>query len=190
MGNTLLAKALDETTWSAFASLVEANGGIWGGCWCISYHLDPTGPKGQCKPYRETKEALVRNGRAQAALVLCGETAVGWCQFGRAEELPNVRNRKNYEAGLNELPDWRITCFFVGKGHRKRGVANFALRGALEQIKALGGGVIEAYPEDTDGRKVSSSFLHGGTVRMFEREGFERVRPIGKSQWVVRKAIG
>lgn len=183
-------KMLDESTWPAFAKLVEANGGIFGGCWCIAFHLDPAGPKGQCKPYRDTKERLVREGRAQAALVFDGEDALGWCQFGRTAELPNVKNRKNYEAGLDELPDWRLPCFFVGKGCRKRGIAKIALRAALEEIARLGGGTVEAYPYDVEAVKTSSSFLHGGTVRMFLAEGFEQVRQIGKSQWVVRKTIG
>jgi len=181
---------LDESTWPAFAKLVEANGGIFGGCWCIAFHLDPTGPKGQCKPYRDTKERLVREGRAQAALVFDGDDALGWCQFGRTVELPNVKNRKNYDAGLDQLPDWRLPCFFVGKGYRKRGVAKIALRAALEEIARLGGGTVEAYPFDVEAVKTSSSFLHGGTVRMFLAEGFEQVRQIGKSQWVVRKTIG
>lgn len=181
---------LDESTWPAFEKLVEANGGIFGGCWCIAFHLDPKGPKCQFKPYRETKERLVREGRAQAALVFDGENALGWCQFGRAVELPNIKNRKNYEAGLDHLPEWRLPCFFVGKGYRRRGIAKIALRAALEEISRLGGGTVEAYPYDTEAVKTSSSFLHGGTVRMFLDEGFELVRPIGKSQWVVRKFIG
>lgn len=180
---------LDESTWPAFSKLVEANGGVWGGCWCICYHLDPNGPKGQMKPYRETKHRLVKEGRAQAALVFDGDEALGWCQFGPSQDLPGVRNRKNYEAGLDAIPDWRITCFFVGKGFRRRGVAHAALRGALAQVASLGGGVVEAYPEDVEGRKVSGSFLHGGTVAMFTAEGFEPVRRIGKNQWVVRKTV-
>lgn len=183
-------KMLEESTWPAFEKLVEANGGIFGGCWCIAFHLDPKGPKGQCKPYRDTKERLVREGRAQAALVFDGEDALGWCQFGRAVELPNVKNRKNYEAGLDQLPDWRMPCFFVGKEYRKRGVAKLALRAALDEIARLGGGTVEAYPFDVEAVKTSSSFLHAGTVRMFLAEGFEQVRQIGKSQWVVRKTIG
>jgi hypothetical protein len=35
---------------------------------------------------------------------------------------------------VRELPDWRITCFFTGRTHRHRGVADTALAGALEQI--------------------------------------------------------
>lgn len=185
----LTVRMLDERTWPEFARLVEANGGIWGGCWCISFHLDPNGPKGQCKPYRETKEQLVREGRAQAAMVFEGGTAIGWCQFGPPHELRNIKHRKQYEEGLGRLPDWRITCFFVGKGYRKRGVANLALKAALEEIARLGGGVVEAYPEDVEGRKTSSSFLHGGTLAMFEREGFERVRRLGMHHWVVARVM-
>lgn len=188
MRDELLIRPLDESTWPAFANLVERDGGIWGGCWCIAFHLDPHGQKGQCKPYRETKERFVREGRAQAALVFEGEKAIGWCQFGPPIELRNIKHRKQYEQEPG-TPDWRITCFYVGKGYRKRGVANLALQGALAEIARLGGGVVEAYPEDVEGRKTSSSFLHGGTLKMFEREGFERVRRLGMHHWVVSKAV-
>ena len=191
-GAGFTVRPLDESTWPAFADLVERDGGIWGGCWCIAFHLDPNLPKrsGQCKPYRETKERLVREGRAQAAMVFEGEIAVGWCQFGPPHELRNIKHRKQYEKeGDDSLPDWRITCFYVGKGYRKRGVANLALDGALKEITRLGGGVVEAYPEDVEARKTSSSFLHGGTLKMFEREGFKRVRRLGMHHWVVRRVV-
>jgi hypothetical protein len=45
------------------------------------------------------------------------------------------------------------------------------------------------YPEDTGGRKVSASFLHNGTLAMFESHGFERTRRIGKHHWVVTKVV-
>jgi Cytidylate kinase-like family len=31
-------KALDQSTWAAFAALVERNNGIFGGCWCMGFH--------------------------------------------------------------------------------------------------------------------------------------------------------
>lgn len=189
MSSRFTVKPLSPETWPAFAKLVEENGGIFGGCWCISFHLDPKGPKDQMRPYKQAKERLVCEGRAQAALVFEGEDALGWCQFGKCEDLPNIKNRKKYEAGLDELPDWRLPCFYVGKGHRKQGVAKLALRGALQMITDLGGGMVEAYPFDVEAQKTSSSFLHAGTLKMFLDEGFEPVRLIGKSQWVVRRRI-
>ena len=91
---------------------------------------------------RKAKECLVREGRAHASLVFEGAHCVGWCQFGSPEELPRIHNERAYLSTNPALPDWRITCFFTGKGYRGNGVASAALKGAVEQIKALGGGRI------------------------------------------------
>ena len=68
-------------------------------------------------------------------------------------------------------------------------MAAAALAGALGEIERLGGGRVESYPEDTTGRRPSSSFLHNGTLALFERHGFERVRPLGKRHWVVARSV-
>lgn len=182
---------LDAATWPAFAGLVERHDGVWGGCWCMGFHAEGVGRAGQTPAgNRAAKERRVREGRAHAALVLDGETCLGWCQYGPTDELPRIKRRAAYEAGLDALPGWRITCFFVDRKARGRGIADRALAGALALMAARGGGTVEAYPEDVAGRSTSSSFLHGGTVAMFERHGFARVRPIGKHHWVVRRALG
>jgi len=184
----MITRALEPGTWDAFAALVEANNGVWGGCWCMAFH--PEGLERDPDALRAHKLRRVESGDAHAALVFDGDDCLGWCQFGSPAELPRVPNRKAYEAEPGEPPDWRITCFFSGRGARGRGVAATALAGALEQIAALGGGVVEGYPEDAAGRKVSGSFLFHGTLAMFESQGFERVRKIGKHRWVVAKAVG
>src|ERR1700759_2108049 len=92
-------------------------------------------------------------------------------------------------AALDALPDWRTTCFFTGRTHRRQGVADAGLDGALAEIARLGGGRVESYPEDTTGRKVSGSFLNNATVSMFERHGFTRERRLGKNHWVVSREI-
>jgi len=118
-----------------------------------------------------------------------GSTCVGWCQFGPTDELPRIKHRRVYLEDLNALPGWRITCFFIDSKYRRKGVASAALEGALGEIARLGGGTVESYPEDTGGRKVSASFLHNGTLAMFESHGFERTRRIGKHHWVVTKVV-
>jgi GNAT superfamily N-acetyltransferase len=138
---------------------------------------------------RALKETRVREGRAHAVLVYDGDQCVGWCQFGPTGELLRINHRKAYEENLQQLSEWRITCFFVGRIHRHRGVAEAALIGALDQIARLGGGLVESYPEETGGRKVSSSFLNNATVLFFERHGFQRDRQIGKHYWVVSRRI-
>ena len=184
-----IVKPLDESTWLDFARLVEKNNGIWGGCWCMSFHQEGVGRTKSASQNRSEKECRVREGRAHAALVYDGPTAVGWCQFGPTDELPRIKLKRDYLNGLTKLPDWRITCFFVDRNYRGKGIASIALEGALNEIARLGGGTVESYPEDVEGRSVSGSFLHNGTISIFEHQGFQRTRRLGKNHWVVTKVI-
>lgn len=135
------------------------------------------------------KEARVREGKAHAAIVFEGPNAIGWCQFGPTAELPNIRSKKEYEKGVGELPDWRITCFFIDRERRGEGVAKAALDAALKEIDRLGGGTVEGYPEDYTGERTSNSFLCSGTLGMFEKAGFNKSRKIAMRRWVVTKRI-
>jgi len=182
-------KPLDESAWPDFAQLVERHHGVWGGCWCMAFHPEGVGRGKTPAQNRAEKACRVREGRAHAALVYDGATSVGWCQFGSPDELPRIKNQRDYREGLTVLPDWRITCFFVDKAYRGQGVASAALKGALDEIARLGGGTVESYPEDVAGRSVSRSFLHNATVSLFERHGFERTRRLGKNRWVVTKVV-
>lgn len=183
---TFRTEALSPSTWPAFADLVERHNGVWGGCWCVAFHADGKAPGAH---RRGLKEQKVRDGTTHAALVFDGPRCVGWCQFGPPAELPRIKHLKVYTAGLQTLPDWRITCFFVDKDFRGQGVASLALQGALQLIAEAGGGTVESYPEDVTGRQVSASFLHNSRLAMFERQGFTRVRPLGKHHWVVARQV-
>jgi GNAT superfamily N-acetyltransferase len=121
--------------------------------------------------------------------VFDGATCVGWCQFGSPDELPRIKHQRAYREGFAVHPDWRITCFFVDRKYRGTGVASAALKGALQAIARLGGGTVESFPDDAEGRSVSASFLHNATVSMFERQGFTRIRRLGKDRWLVTKSV-
>ena len=185
----LTSQPLSVDTWPAFARLVQKHEGIFGGCWCISFHLEPGENQRWAGRYRELKHARVREGRAHAALVFDGPQAVGWCQFGPTAELPNIRSKKEYEKGAANPPDWRITCFFIDRGRRGEGVATYALREAVRYIAEAGGGTVEGYPEDYTGERTSSSFLCSGTLGMFEKEGFHKLRKIAMRRWVVSRTV-
>lgn len=182
-------RELDAATWPGFAALVERCNGVWGGCWCMSFHPEGIGRGRSAAQNRADKEARVRAGQAHAALVYDGADCVGWCQFGAPDELPRIKSRRAYLEGAAEPPDWRITCFFVDPRWRGKGVAAAALAGALEAIARRGGGRVESYPEAVEGRAASAAFLHNGTLAMFEAQGFRRARRIGKHRWVVETRV-
>jgi GNAT superfamily N-acetyltransferase len=180
-------KALDESTWDAFAALVEHNNGVFGGCWCMGFHADGVGNDTTASLNRQRKLERVREGTTHAALVFDGEDCLGWCQFGAPEELPRIKSRAAYEKGRTTSPDWRIACCFVGKGLRRKGVATAALAGALDLIAREGGGTVEGYPEDAG--SVPAGFLFNGALSTYEQLGFARDRKIGKHRWVMTRLV-
>jgi len=186
VATTYTIRALDETTWDAFAALVEENNGVFGGCWCIGFH--PEGCDRETPGVnRRRKLERVQEGTTHAALVFDGDACLGWCQFGAPEELPRIKSRAAYAKGATTAPDWRIACNFVGKGHRRKGVATAALAGALDLIAGMGGGTVEGYPEGAD--SVPAGFLFNGALSTYERLGFTRDRMIGKHRWVVTRLV-
>lgn len=183
---TYETRPLDASTWDAFAELVERNNGVYGGCWCIAHHVEYQ--RGVSDP-RTLKEELVRAGRAHAALVFDEDgLAQGWCQYGSSEEL-ELKHQREYMKEPPAPARWRIACIFVDKRHRGRGVARAGLEGALTQIGAAGGGLVEAISETTAGREAQGRFLFSGTVELFEQYGFSRGRQVGKHAWIVSREI-
>ena len=190
MADDFTVRALTPETWDAFAALVEKHNGIFGGCWCIWFH--PDGPeRGQgYEGNRSLKRTYVEQGRAHAALVFDGDQAAAWCQYGTPEELPNMKHRKDYESAGDPPPDYRLTCIFIDRDYRRKGLTWIALHGALDLIAQAGGGVVEGYPQDlSDGRRVGNSFLYNSTRALYERAGFSYVRPKGKNHTVMRRTV-
>ncbi|MEQ1821101.1 MAG: GNAT family N-acetyltransferase [Fimbriimonadaceae bacterium] len=187
----LSVRPLNEETWPAYAALIERHNGVWGGCWCMGFHEGTPDEADTTICKRDRKFRRVSQGTAHAAVVFDGEIAVGWCQYGRAPEIrPQNKFKRQYLPGLEREPDWRISCFFVDKKYRGRGVSSLALDGALEAIAKEGGGLVEAYPENVDGRKVAGSFIYLGTIPMFERRGFTKLRPVAMHHWVMVRRVG
>lgn len=153
----------------------------------MAFHVEGVGKDTTPELNRKRKKDRVSQGTTHHALVFDGELCVGWCQFGSPSELPRIKSRAAYEKTLSELPDWRITCFYIRKGHRRQGVSLEALSGALALISGMGGGVVEGYPEPAD--SVPAGFLFNGALSTYEKLGFTRDRMIGKHRWVMTTTV-
>lgn len=188
---------LSEETWPLFEALAERHNGVFGGCWCVWFHLGLPECEQADVGGRELKRRLVVEGIAHAALVLRdgedGPEAIAWAEYGTPAELPNIHHRKQYVADLaaagEDEPDYRITCIFVDRRFRRHGLVTVALQGALDLIARAGGGVVEGYPHVPREKRVSSSFLYNGTQAVYERAGFSLVRRKGQFNTVMRRTV-
>jgi GNAT superfamily N-acetyltransferase len=152
--NLYSSKELSSKTWPDFQRLFSCGNG-WDYCACMYFQRGGDLPASQFRTRAERrvrnhqdKCKLVEQGRAHGILVYAEGEPMGWCQYGRADELPlpASRGRSQPPTELGEQPDWRITCFVTDKRHRRSGVAGVALHAALEAIRRAGGGLVEGYP--------------------------------------------
>ena len=186
---------LSPKTWEDFERLFRKPG-EWSNCQCMWFHREgPRRKEEQRLPSKERNEKnfqaqrnLVESGRSHGILVYSEGEPIGWCQYGRREELPRIDNRPDYrklflDSGGKEL--WRITCFCVDKKHRNHGVASIGLGAAVSSIRKQGGGLVEAYPTT----HKTTLTAHRGTVSMFENEGFDKVVPFGRSNLLMRRKV-
>jgi len=116
-----LIRELGREAWPDFVRIMEKHNGVWGGCWCVAFHLKSGESDPTTRPHRAYKERLVLEDRSHAALVYDGADVFGWCQFGPPAELPG-RMRGYGKLGVAP-PDWRITCFFVDRDRRREGIS-------------------------------------------------------------------
>ena len=137
-------KALDESTWDAFAALVERNNGVFGGCWCMGFHPEGVGKQTTAALNRKRKLGRVRAGEAHAALVFNEDDCVGWCQFG----VPELNCRGSRVARRTR----RV------RRHRRTG-------GSRAATSAKGTGVRASPPPGSPVRSTSSRTWEGGPLR-------------------------
>ena len=173
---------LDASSWGDFEAFFGAYHGVRGGCWC-AFHLLPSGSFNALgrEGRRDHHRAMVERGLATGLLGYAGDRPVAWCQFGPASSFEQLNRGKAYKAWRAEHPEyhdpsWRITCLFVDRAFRRRGLVADMLCETVARIDARGGGPIEAFPLDLPGNEKPQ---YTGSVRAYEREGFTMVARMG-----------
>ena len=97
-------------------------------------------------------------------------------------------DRSRNLARIDEAPVWSITCFFIKRGWRRRGVTAALIRGAIDAARAGGAPMLEAYPWDPHGAK-SSGTVFTGLATTFERLGFREVTRRAPQRPILRLAL-
>jgi len=163
-------------------------------CWCLTYRLtssENSALRGQDRPAR-LKQLCARDVAPGLLAYLDGEP-VGWCALGPRTEMGRLQRSRTIPV-VEELSVWSVVCFVVRAGFRRQGVARALLDGAVSYASECGAQVLETYPVDPDGARVSGSLAYVGTMSMFERANFRRVvqtsaRSGGPPRWLVRRDL-
>lgn len=176
----LVIKPLTRSRWSLFADLLD-QGGPAGRCWCVA----PMGIDYRHRAVASNRADLrkaVKQGPPPGLLALHGELAVGWCRVTPRDAVPGLdgsfRTRR-----VDDVPVWSISCFYIRKGYRRRGIMTALIAAAVEHARAAGAPALEAYPLDGS---VSPSATNTGYAATFARAGFSEIARRSPERPIVR----
>lgn len=135
------------------------------------------------EPNRKSFRTLARSGQALGCLAFIDEEPVGWCGVGPREHyLYLQRSWTIPKPGICKA--WCVSCFFVARHWRGKGVAGRLLNAAVDYASSEGAAAIEGYPSvpKSDTNPIPPAFAHTGVPRLFASAGFRKVRDIGARQ--------
>ena len=115
----------------------------------------------------------VEEGHVPGLLAYDGARAIGWIAVELREAYVRLARSRNL-APVDDTPVWSITCFFVDRAHRRRGVARALIAAAVAHARAAGARLVEAYPRDPGKGAVPAS-LYTGVPSTFRGLGFVEV---------------
>jgi len=163
--------------------------GACGGCWCQSwrkkakdFHAD-TGEKN-----RRSLRKIIERGGAPGLLAYLDGKPIGWVAVAPRGVYVRLLDSKVLRP-LDEKPVWSVSCLFILRPWRRKGVSVKLLKAAAEFVKRKGGRIIEGYPVVPYAEKVPDAFAWTGLLRCFDKAGFKIAGRWSDSRPIVRKYL-
>lgn len=128
---------------------------------------------------------LVEAGPAPGIIAYRDGRAVGWCAIAPRETYV-VLERSRTLKRLDDRPVWSVTCFFVERAERRKGVSVELLKAAVRFVKGLGGECVEGYPVEPGSKEMPAAFAWTGTAAAFRKAGFTEVARTAATRPVMR----
>lgn len=164
--------------WPDVETLFGPNGAA-GGCWCQWWRVEKGGKSWDaCKgaPNRLALKAQIEAGAVHAILACRGRQPVGWCCVGPREDFPRLR-RSRMARTHEATGAWAVTCLFVNRAERGKGVGNRLVEAATALAFKRGASEVQAYPTPVkEGARSVDVFAWTGVPAMFPRKkGWRRI---------------
>ena len=139
-------------------------------------------------PHEENRAAfreVVKRGPPPGLLAFDGDMAVGWCQLTPRDALPWLDRTWRLKR-VDDVPVWSLSCFYVRKGYRRRGVASALIAAAVKAARRAKAPALEAYPLDAE---LTPSSSWTGYASTFARAGFKTVARRVPPRPIVRRDL-
>lgn len=163
--------------------------GACGGCWCMFWRLprkEFAASKGAGN--KRALKRIVVSGREPGIMAYLDEEPIGWCAVAPRQDYVALE-RSRILKPIDDQPVWSISCLFIQKSYRRRGVSTELLRAAISFAANHGARIVEGYPVQPSMEKMPDPFLWHGIPSAFLKAGFHEVERRSRSRPIMRFEI-
>lgn len=163
--------------------------GACAGCWCMWWRLGAAlfremRGEGNRRAFRKVVGGDVPPG----VLAYAEGMPVGWCAIAPRAAYPRLARSRIFQP-IDTEPVWSVTCFFVARPYRRRGVTVALLRAALAFAKSHGARIVEGYPVEPRQGSLPDPFAWTGFASAFRAAGFEEAIRRSEIRPMMRMAL-
>jgi len=110
---------------------------------------------------------------------------IGWCSVSPRDALVRLKTSRLLKR-VDEKQVWSITCLFIRKDWRRKGLSRLLIRAGCEYAEQQGAKIIEAYPIIPKKAKMPDVFAWPGFATSFLGAGFEVVEQRSETRMYMR----
>jgi GNAT superfamily N-acetyltransferase len=164
--------------------------GACGGCWCMAWRLRRADfERGKGAANRRALQTLVADNARPGVLAYAGAEPVGWCAVAPREVYVTL-GRSRVLASVDDRPVWSISCLFIARPYRRRGVSVRLIDAAVRFAREQGAQVVEGYPVEPYRADMPAAFAWTGLASAFRQAGFTEVLRRSQGRPIMRRECG
>jgi GNAT superfamily N-acetyltransferase len=141
--------------------------------------------RGKGASNRRAFRRVVERGPAPGILAYEGARPIGWCAIAPREAYTALARSRSLRP-VDDRPVWSVTCFYVARGWRRRGLNARLLEAACAYAKRRGASIVEGYPV-APRSDYPAAWAYVGIQSAFAAAGFEVVARPSRSRAIMRR---
>lgn len=178
-------KPLSAETWAPFETLFGPKGAC-GGCWCMTWRLTKSQyEESKGEGNRKKMRKLAGTGEPIGILAFDNDVPVGWCAVAPREKYVRLEKSRALKP-IDDKPVWSVSCFFIAKAYRGKGLSVSILKEAVKYARSHGAKIVEGYPVEPRNGKMPDVFAWTGILSSYLKAGFVEEKRNSPSRPIVR----
>lgn len=174
--------------WNDFLKLFGEKGAC-GGCWCMTWRLSAAEyneKKGEGN--RKAMQQIVKKNLPVGVLAFNDSNVAGWCAIAPRTVYKRLETSRILKP-VDEQPVWSVSCFFIQKEFRNKGLSAQLLKAAIGYAGKNGATIVEGYPQDVKKGNMPAVFAWTGFMKAFSKAGFREVERRSETRPIMRYYI-